>query len=233
MMGSKLLRAGDTERGLAGWINRQFERVRRAYGRALASTLAYRPVVLAFWLIVVLLMVPFYLFSQRELAPAEDQGVVFVIVQAAANSTLEQTQLFAERINQVFEAIPETDVTFQITFPTGGFGGMVTRPWSERQRTAAELQIAAAGELSKIPGVRIIPITPPALPGGGDFPVDLAISSTAEPAHIVELSSSPTRWCRRPSRAACSCSPTPTSNSISRRPRSSSTATSSARRASA
>ena len=33
MMGSKLLRAGDTERGFAGWINRRFERVRRAYER--------------------------------------------------------------------------------------------------------------------------------------------------------------------------------------------------------
>ena len=28
MMGSKLLRAGDTERGFAGWINRRFDRVR-------------------------------------------------------------------------------------------------------------------------------------------------------------------------------------------------------------
>ena len=33
MMGSKLLRAGDTERGFAGWINRRFESVRSTYSR--------------------------------------------------------------------------------------------------------------------------------------------------------------------------------------------------------
>ena len=37
---------GDTERGFAGWINRRFEGVRRAYTRTLSGTLAYRPVVL-------------------------------------------------------------------------------------------------------------------------------------------------------------------------------------------
>ena len=45
MMGAKLLRAGDTERGFAGWINRRFLTVRSGYTRALTSTLRYRPVV--------------------------------------------------------------------------------------------------------------------------------------------------------------------------------------------
>src|SRR5207249_4185753 len=77
MMGSRLLRAGDTERGLAGWINRRFDSVRGAYTTALSWTLRERPVVLVLWAIVILLMAPFYLFSQKELAPMEDQGVVF------------------------------------------------------------------------------------------------------------------------------------------------------------
>jgi multidrug efflux pump len=187
MMGSKLLRAGDTERGFAGFINGQFEIIRRRYTRLLSGTLAARPVVLTLWVMVVLLIFPFYLFSQRELAPAEDQGVVFVIVQGAANSTIDQTRLFAQEINEVFESFPENDGTFQITFPTFGFGGMVTRPWSERERTSAELQMEAAGKLSQIPGVRIIPITPPPLPGGSDFPVDLVIASTAEPERLIEF----------------------------------------------
>src|SRR5689334_22579333 len=76
MMGAKLLRAGDAERGFAGWINRRFERVRSGYMSMAGATLRYRPVVLTVWAIVTVLIVPFYLFSQRELAPAEDQGVV-------------------------------------------------------------------------------------------------------------------------------------------------------------
>src|SRR5215472_4299789 len=41
MMGSRLLRSGDTERGLAGMINRHFERVRGFYTRTLSGTLRY------------------------------------------------------------------------------------------------------------------------------------------------------------------------------------------------
>jgi len=58
MMGSKLLRQGDTERGFAGWINRRFDSVRNAYTRTLSGTLRYRPVVLTLWAVVLLLMIP-------------------------------------------------------------------------------------------------------------------------------------------------------------------------------
>lgn len=187
MMGAKLLRAGDSERGFAGWVNRRFEFVRKTYERQLGATLSYRPVVLTLWVLVSLLVAPFYLFSQRELAPHEDQGVVFGIIQAAPNATLDQTKLFAAQVHDVYRSFPEADSIFQITSPSGGFGGMVTKPWSERQRSTAELHVEASQKLSKIPGVRIISLTPPALPGGGDFPVDLVIASTAEPERLTEL----------------------------------------------
>src|SRR5205823_3123082 len=187
MMGSKLLRAGDTERGFAGWINRRFESVRRLYERALESTLRYRPVVFGVWVIVALLVVPFYIFSQRELAPAEDQGVVFGVLQASPNSTLDQTKLFASQVYDVYHAFPEAESIFQITDPTGGFGGMVTKPWSERNKTAQQLLVESTGPLSKIAGVRVIPLTPPPLPGGGNFPVDFVIASAAEPQQLAQF----------------------------------------------
>ena len=187
MMASRMLRTGDSERGFAGWINRRFDGVRGRYTRALAGTLRYRPVVLVLWAIVAALTVPFYMFSQQELAPAEDQGVVFGVVQAAANSTIDQTTLFTEQIHDVYRSFPETESVFQLTFPTGGFSGMVTKPWSERSKTAQQLLMESMGPLSKIPGVRIIPLTPPALPGGGDFPVDLVIAAAAEPAQLQDI----------------------------------------------
>src|SRR5690349_13610507 len=187
MMGSKLLRAGDTERGFAGWINRRFESVRRLYERVLTGTLRYRPVVFGVWIIVALLVVPFYIFSQRELAPAEDQGVVFGVLQASPNSTLDQTKLFASQVYDVYHAFPEAESIFQITDPTGGFGGMVTKPWSERNKTAQQLLIQSTGPLSKIAGVRVIPLTPPPLPGGGNFPVDFVIASAGEPQQLVQF----------------------------------------------
>jgi len=187
MMGSKLLRQGDTERGFAGMINRHFERVRGLYTRTLSSTLRYRPVVLTLWVIVALLMIPFYMFSQKELAPAEDQGVVFSVIQASADSTIDQTNLFTKQVYNVFHSIPESESIFQITQPNGGFAGMVTKPWSERKKTAQQLLVEVAKPLSRIPGIRVIPLTPPALPGGGNFPVDFVIESSAEPQQIAAL----------------------------------------------
>jgi multidrug efflux pump len=187
MMGSKLLRAGDTERGFAGWINRRFDGVREGYRRALSGTLQYRPAVYVVWAVVVALIPAFYMFSQHELAPNEDQSVVFGIIQAAPNSTLDQTKLYSAQVEGVYRSFPDYKNTFQLVFPTGGFGGMVTKPWSERKKTAQQLQFEASGRLSKIPGIRVISIIPPALPGGGDFPVDFVIASTAEPERLVEF----------------------------------------------
>ncbi len=187
MMGSKLLRAGDTERGFAGVINRGFERVRSTYTRLLTGTLQYRPVVLTLWIIVAALMVPFYMFSQHELAPDEDQGVVFGVIQSSANATIDQINLFADQVYDVYHSFPEAESLFQITNPGGGFGGMVTKPWSQRKKTAQQLLVESSAKLSKIAGVRVIPLTPPPLPGGGSFPVDFAIVSAAEPEQISQL----------------------------------------------
>jgi len=60
---------------------------------------------------------PFYMFSQHELAPQEDQGVIFGIVQAAPNNTLDQTMLFTTAVNDVYRSMPETQNIFQITSP--------------------------------------------------------------------------------------------------------------------
>jgi multidrug efflux pump len=184
MMGSKLLRGGDTERGFAGWVNRRFENVRSLYARTLAATLQYRPVVFVLWVVVVALIVPFYMFSQRELAPAEDQGVVFGVIQSSANSTIDQTNLFTTQVYDVYHSFPESESIFQITSPSGGFGGMVTKPWSQRKKTAQQLLVESVGPLSKIPGIRVIPLTPTPLPGGGNFPVEFVIVSAAEPRQL-------------------------------------------------
>jgi len=187
MMGSRLLRAGDTERGFAGWINRRFDRLRQSYSGALTGTLKYRPVVLTLWAIVVALIVPFYMFSQKELAPMEDQSFFFAFLQSSSNSTIDQTRLFATEVDKVYRSIPETEGTFQVIFPTFGFGGMVTKPYSERDRGIAEIHIETSMKTANIPGIRVINIIPPALPGGEGFPVDLAIVSSAEPERLAEF----------------------------------------------
>ena len=187
MMASRLLRTGDSEKGFAGWINHRFDAIRSGYTRALTLTMQYRAVVITVAALVVLVLPIFFMLSLQELAPKEDQGVVFGIVQAAANSTLDQTTLFTGQLNDVFKSFPETQSTFQLIDPTFGFSGMVTKPWSERKRTTEELMGEVSMKASEIPGVRVISTTPSPLPGGSNFPVEFVIMSTAEPRELLEF----------------------------------------------
>lgn len=186
MMASKLLREGDSHKGFAGWVNRRFDRLRNRYVSMLSSTLRWRPVTLTLAAIVILMGVPFFLFTPSELAPKEDQGVILGIVQASPNSTIEQTTLYTEKVNDVFQSFPETKHTFQLTQPFGGFSGMGLKPWSERKRSPEQILPEAFGKLGALAGVRVIATTPAPLPGGGQFPVEIVIASTAEPAELLD-----------------------------------------------
>jgi len=187
VMSARILKPGVEERGLAGRISRDFERLKNLYGRLLDATLAARPAVYAVWIAVSLAAVPMFIMSAKELAPLEDQGVIFGIIDASANSTLDQNRIFSAEANRVFRSEPETDFTFQITFPNSGFGGMVVKPWDERKRNIFQILPGVQQKLQKLPGIRIFPTTPPALPGGGDFPVEFILASTAETGEILEF----------------------------------------------
>ena len=187
VMSSRILKPGMEERGLAGRISRDFERLKNFYGRLLDATLAARPAVYTVWIAVALAAVPMFIMSAKELAPAEDQGVIFGILDASANSTLDQNRIYSAEVNRVFMSEPESNFTFQVTFPSSGFGGMVVKPWDERKRNVFQILPEVQKKLQKIPGIRIFPTTPPALPGGGDFPVEFVIASTAETGEILEF----------------------------------------------
>jgi multidrug efflux pump len=187
MMSSKMLKPGMAERGLSGKISRDFNRFREFYGRRLDTTLNARPAVYLVWIVVSLLTIPMFTMSPKELAPTEDQGVIFGIVESAANSSLDQNSRYTAAVNRVFLSVPETDFTFQITFPSSGFGGMVLKPWDERKRTVFQVLPEVQQKLHTIPGIRVLPVTPPALPGGGQFPVEFILASTAEPNQILDF----------------------------------------------
>jgi multidrug efflux pump len=64
---------------------------------------------------------------------------------------------------------------------------MVVKPWEQRDRSITEILPEVQARLSAIPGLQIFAARPPALPGGGNFPVEFIIASTAEPERMLEL----------------------------------------------
>lgn len=196
MMSAKLLRsAADEERGFVGWVNHKFDRLRESYGRGLERTMTMRPLVYAVWIVIGLCAIPMYMFSPEELAPPEDQSVIFSGISAAANATADQKSHYGEAVEKAFLDTKERELTFQILFPPSvgaafgfdGFGGMVTKPWDQRQRSVFQILPEVQGRLSNIPGLEVYALTPAALPGGSNFPVEFVIAGTADAPQLLEL----------------------------------------------
>ena len=151
--------------------------------------LRVRWVVLGFAMVLWLLLLPFWNLSKHELAPTEDQGVIFGIVQPAPEATLDQAILFAKQMNEVYQSEPETAQTFQVTqVPGPGFSGLVAKPWNQRKRTMQQVLGEASKKMATIPGIRVITLTPSPLPGGDNWDVEFTISSVADPLEMYELS---------------------------------------------
>lgn len=183
MLGSRMLKPHGSNKAP---LEKPFERFRGWYSKKLDVSLQNRTGIYVFWVGIALMCFPLYRMSPKELAPLEDQGVIFGIVEAQANSTVDQSAFYGKQVNEAFTSVPETEFTFQLTMPAGGFSGMVTKPWGERDRTVFEMLPEVQQKLATISGIRILPITPPSLPGGGQFPVEFVIASTADSKDIYE-----------------------------------------------
>ncbi|MBC8008842.1 MAG: efflux RND transporter permease subunit [Burkholderiales bacterium] len=187
MLGSRILRKGDDERGFAGWVKTRFDRLRDRYARGLDGTLAARPFVYTIWIVLSLFCVPMYMFSPPELAPQEDQGIVFGIVVTPANATLEQATYFSQKATEVFMAPPEREQVFQITNPGFGFGGMLAKPWDQRDRSIFEIYAEVSVGLSALTGIMHPAFLPDALPSAGQLPVEFVIAGSQNHEELLAL----------------------------------------------
>ncbi len=169
MMCAKFLRP-DEPAGLARRIDDAFEKLMAVYKRALTSSMQFRPVTLVFALLI-LLTIPFLMLaSQSELAPNEDKGVLFVPIQVPDYASLAYVEKYTRDIDPIFRQFPEYEGSF--LFNNGAnvgdsFGGVLFKPWDERDRGIFEIQPQMQAMLDQIPGIRTFVFAFPALPGGG------------------------------------------------------------------
>jgi len=185
MMASKMLKPEKEASWFSKKIESNFIWIKVTYTRLLDVTLSCRPAVYIVWIGLTLLCIPMFSMSPAELAPLEDEGAIFTIIDAPANSALDLTSHYMSAANDIMQKLPETDFTFEVIFPTNGFGGLITKPWGERTRTTSEILAEVQQGMRSIPGIRVMPVTPPPLPGGGDFPVEIVITSTAETEELL------------------------------------------------
>ncbi len=187
MMASRLLKSEHGHGWFVKKIDSTFDVIKSAYSRALSVTLRNRGLVYGVWGTLALALIPMYMFSPAELAPNEDQGVVFGALDVPANATLEQVSTYSAQVFDIFKKTPEFNSSFQITFANTGFGGMLTKSWEDRNRSIFPIQEEVNAKLGVITGVRAPVFLPSALPSAGFFPVEFLIASTAPHEEILRF----------------------------------------------
>ncbi|HZM00550.1 MAG TPA: efflux RND transporter permease subunit [Planctomycetota bacterium] len=186
VMSSRFVHAHGAEGRLTALVNRGFEAVRRAYARALDGALAMRGAVVAAALAVMAAAWPLYSWSRSELAPVEDQGHISLFLEASPDATLESVHRDSLRIVEAITAFPEAEFMWSLCAAWGGFGGMVTKDWRERERSTGELYGAVFGAVSQVPGLRVFPRLDPPLPNAGQFDVELVLQHEVPAEQMLE-----------------------------------------------
>ncbi len=181
MMCSVLLSRSTLHGGFAGLIDKVFGAITRWYGRRLDRSLDYRPATALFAVTILGLVVFFYQHSRQELAPEEDQGIIFALTKTPQYANLDYADYYGAKLDKVFQQFPETDLRFVVNgtpSPNQGISGMLLKPWNERKRSAITLKPLVQAQLSKVEGLNAFAFNLPPLPGGpGGLPVQMVISS--------------------------------------------------------
>ncbi|MBD9426628.1 multidrug efflux RND transporter permease subunit [Pseudomonas sp. PDM15] len=191
MMCSRLLRHEENPTGLAHKLDMAFDKLKRRYQRALHGTLNTRPVVVVFGIIVMCLIPVLLSFSKSELAPEEDQGIVFLFANAPQPTNLNYMNAYTDQFVKIFKEFPEYYSSFQINGFDGvqsGIGGFLLTPWGERDRTQMELLPIVQGRLNDIPGLQIFGFNLPSLPGTGEgLPFQFVINTPNDYESLLQV----------------------------------------------
>ncbi|WP_343667618.1 efflux RND transporter permease subunit [Chitinophaga sp.] len=157
-------------------FNRSFERLTGRYTGLLKKIVNVRTVTWGMLIGFCLLTWGISTTLPSGFIPAEDQGMIYGIIQAPPGSSLERTNEIAERLQKIAEKIDGISSVSALagyeilTEGTGSNAGTCLinlKDWTERKQSAEEI-IRELEEKSKdIPGATIEFFQPPAVPGYG------------------------------------------------------------------
>jgi multidrug efflux pump len=190
VMSSRFVHKHGHEGKLTSIVNRAFDWVRRVYARMLDTALGMRAAIVVAALLVMVAAWPLYNLSRRELAPVEDQSHISLFMEAAPDSTLAATREQAMQVVRNVQAFPEAKFMWSLTANWGGFGGMVTKDWKQRERSTEQMYGQVFGAVSQIPGLRVFPRLDPPLPTPGQYDVELVLQSELPLDQLLGLAQS-------------------------------------------
>ena len=194
MMCSRILKPthgeGAEPNRLADFLDRKFEEWRSSFKRRLHGALDTRPVILTFGSIVLLSCYFLFRAMPAELAPEEDFGFAFSIVESDGYASQHYQDQYFAMSQQV--ALKQTGLDHIFTFAINtsqAFMGFVMEPWATRTISTKDAVTEMNEEMQKIPGIRWIGVQPPPLPTPGNgYPMEFVLKSTADAVTVSRVS---------------------------------------------
>lgn len=192
MLSSKMLKEksdpGRFEQGVEHFFNGLAEN----YRRLLHRVLEYPSAMAGFALMVLVSIYFMFSLTEKELAPTEDQSILFFIANGPQTATLKYNEAYTQELIKVFETIPEYKESFLLLGFQGStnvvFGGFKMPSTTERRRSQMEIQPELQAKVGTIAGFKTAVIPRPSLPGsGGGLPLQFVIVSDADYARLDQV----------------------------------------------
>ncbi|MEA3412130.1 MAG: efflux RND transporter permease subunit [Pseudomonadota bacterium] len=192
MLSSRVLKSGGEPGRFEHGVDRFFAGLATSYRRLLGMSLDTVPVTVTFALVVLGSIWFMFTMSKSELAPTEDQSILFFQARAPQTATIEYDEAYGRRIVELFETVPEYhEGFFLLGFggdPSVVFGGFKMRPPSQRERSQSEVQPEVQGKLATVAGFQTAVFPRPSLPGSGrGLPLQFVINSDSDYVQLDEV----------------------------------------------
>ena len=184
MLSSKVLRPAGGEGRFERWVEHFFNGLSNFYLRRLQSALTYLPATLLFAVVVLGSIWFMFTTTKAELAPTEDQSILFFQAVAPQDASLEYNEAYTREIIDAFEKVPEYHESF-LLLGFGGdgnvvFGGFKMPPPRERTRSQDQVLPEVQGLLSQVAGLQVAVFPRPSLPGSSGLPFQFVVQSDSD-----------------------------------------------------
>ncbi|PHQ79584.1 MAG: multidrug efflux protein [Coxiella sp. (in: Bacteria)] len=179
MMCSKLFSPTMAQTRMVRIVDGTFSWLRSRYENILHHVMKGRSVIYGFAFIVLLSCFFMFLFPKQELAPTEDQGVVFFTANTQADANIDYVEHYTAPIPKMFASLPSYSHSFLINVPGQIFGAVILKPWDERTQTQEQAFQISKQKLGTIPGLQTQVMQPPPFPvGGSSLGVQFSLTTT-------------------------------------------------------
>jgi multidrug efflux pump len=194
MMCSKILNVSVSKQRLVHLIDEFFEKLKQKYQLKLRTALHHRSVIMTFALIMLITGVLLALTTPTELAPEEDQSILFLSLTGPEYANVDYTTKFTNELIDIYKDIPETEDYFIVNgmgASNNAVSGLILKPWNQRSKSQSAVNQYLQPKIAGIAGLNAVAFPLPSIPGSNDgLPIQFVVTGTVDYVVLDQVISS-------------------------------------------